>query len=248
MTGNGAGSYVSEYENELGELWVFEYDYVNDTGVVKGLDVDWSEYPVFEGQALGLLLNEKEESWLKTAWSEATKHLDNVGIYLGLDTKFAKDERGCWLTNYYCPICLKQKREFDEHHCIWSSDGGTDEHFNMLRVCRTCHAVLTWGSVEDRVPKNLSAFYHQVLYFGLEFFPRDNLRKSRHIDRNFLELHPAWKEKIRDYDRMRADEQDKIDDAVKELAQLKYQYFRDIGLGKRCWEDFEQRYIRPYQR
>jgi hypothetical protein len=215
MMDNGTKNYISEYENEFGEPWIFEYNFDNDTGVIKGLDVGWIEYPVLEGRTFGLILDEKEEAWLKIAWSDATEHLDNVGIYSGLDTEFVRDEHGCWLTNYYCPICLNQKREFDEHHCIWSSDGGTDEYFNMLRVCRTCHAVLTWGSVEDRVPKDLAAFYHQVLYFGLEFFPRNNFRKSRHIDRNFLELNPTWKAKIRDFDQLRANEQKKIDNAVK---------------------------------
>lgn len=61
MMDNGTKNYVSEYENEFGEPWVFEYNYDNDTGVLKGLDVGWIEYPVLEGRTFGLILDERKK-------------------------------------------------------------------------------------------------------------------------------------------------------------------------------------------
>lgn len=156
-------TYKSEYTNEYGENWVFEYNYSTNVGLVRGSDVDWNTYAVIEGQAHDLVLNQSEKNWLKSTWSDATKHLNNVGMYLGLDTKFEHNEHKCWLTNSHCPICLKQKRDFEYHHCIWSMDGGSDDYFNMLRICNTCHAILTRGSVEDRVPKDQAVYYHQIM-------------------------------------------------------------------------------------
>ena len=50
--------YRSQYENEYGELWVFVYDYSANTGILTGSDMDWQDYPVVDGRAIGLLFND----------------------------------------------------------------------------------------------------------------------------------------------------------------------------------------------
>ena len=41
-------------------------------GALRGSDVDWHEYRVAEGRALGLVLNDEEIRWLHKAWVEAS--------------------------------------------------------------------------------------------------------------------------------------------------------------------------------
>ncbi len=63
--------YSSRFENQYGEEWRFEYDPIKGEGVLCGSDVDWQEYPVLDGQAADLILNDEETRWLRTAWEEA---------------------------------------------------------------------------------------------------------------------------------------------------------------------------------
>ncbi len=63
--------YASRFENRYGEAWEFEYDPVKGEGVLRGADVDWKDYRVVDGQVPGLILNDEEIRWLRTAWEEA---------------------------------------------------------------------------------------------------------------------------------------------------------------------------------
>jgi len=64
--------YSSRFTNRYGEEWQFAYEPITGEGIVRGSDVDWREYRVVEGQAIGLLLNDEEIQWLRKAWAEAT--------------------------------------------------------------------------------------------------------------------------------------------------------------------------------
>ena len=64
--------YSSCFTNRYGELWEFEYDPSKQEGVLRGSDVDWHEYRVVGGRALGLILNAEEIEWLHDAWVEAS--------------------------------------------------------------------------------------------------------------------------------------------------------------------------------
>ena len=64
-------TYTSEFANRYGEKWIFEYDYATSQGVLKGSDVDWKSYPVVDGRAPDLVLNNEEIVWLRSAWAEA---------------------------------------------------------------------------------------------------------------------------------------------------------------------------------
>ena len=65
--------YRSQYENEYGELWVFVYDDSTNTGILTGSDMDWQDYPVVDGKVIGLLFNDGELVWLRSAWESAIK-------------------------------------------------------------------------------------------------------------------------------------------------------------------------------
>ena len=71
--------YTSRFSNRYGEEWLFEYDRRSGEGVLSGSDVDWQEYPVIGGMALGLILNDEEIYWLRRAWAEATRGIGEQG-------------------------------------------------------------------------------------------------------------------------------------------------------------------------
>ena len=68
-----ASTFQSTFKNQYGETWIFEYDFNTGTGVVRGSDVDWEEYPVVEGRADDLVMHQEERDWLKSAWQEALR-------------------------------------------------------------------------------------------------------------------------------------------------------------------------------
>lgn len=240
----------SHYKSEfIGDLWIFEYDYSTDTGMVKGSDVDWKSYAVIEGEALWLVLAEDERAWLKSSWEAATKHLSNPGIYLGLDTEFVEDKPKCYLTNDYCPICLKQKREFADHHCEAKVDGGSDDYFNILRICCTCHTIIHNGSVEDRIPRQYAAREHQLMYFGIDFFALDSLlEEDSHESRYRLERSPSLRWLVAQYkswiEASRGEAKagrEKLSRVIKDRARLEYQYYRDVAMDRRFTDDWLRR-------
>jgi len=65
-------NYTSEFINEYGEKWVFEYDSIEGKGTLKGSDVDWQEFSVVDGRAMELNLTKSELKWLRKAWQEAS--------------------------------------------------------------------------------------------------------------------------------------------------------------------------------
>jgi hypothetical protein len=67
----GPRIYASQFKNRHGEAWEFEYIPVKGEGVLRGADVNWQEYRVLDGKVPGLILNEEELRWLRTAWEEA---------------------------------------------------------------------------------------------------------------------------------------------------------------------------------
>jgi hypothetical protein len=64
--------YTWRFTNRYGEEWAFEYDPSGGEGILRGSDVDWQEYRVIGGRAVGLILNEEEIQWLQKTWKEAT--------------------------------------------------------------------------------------------------------------------------------------------------------------------------------
>ena len=67
----GTNPYTSRFTNRYGEEWEYEYDPSTGESVVRGSDVDWKEYRVVGGRALGLIMNDEEIQWLHGAWADA---------------------------------------------------------------------------------------------------------------------------------------------------------------------------------
>ena len=65
--------YISQFRNQYGEEWIFEYDPAKGEGVLRGSDVDWQEYRVIDGRVSGLILNDEEIRWLREAWTAANR-------------------------------------------------------------------------------------------------------------------------------------------------------------------------------
>lgn len=186
-----------------------------------------------------MVLSNQESDWLKKAWKEATEEIDNI-LYLEKDTEFIVNKKYGELTNNYCPICLKQKQEYEIHHCIAAFDGGTDDYFNLLRICSTCHAIITRGSVEDRIPMLFSAIFHQMMYFGIKLLPTEERKKGRHKGRNFLEIFPSSRKVVDYFYELSSDEQKVCDDKLKSIGKYCYQYFKDMAHGLWPWKDFQE--------
>jgi len=160
----------SSFTNHHGEEWTFSFDSTTNLAFVKGRDANEDSYPVIEGVAYGLVVSEEEKAWLLQTWRTATKGIPSVGLYCGIPTEFVVGKNLSFLSDDHCPICLHRKIDFEIHHCLWKTDGGPDTSSNLLRICNSCHAVITRGSIEERLPKNQAAFHHQVMQFGFGLF------------------------------------------------------------------------------
>lgn len=233
-------NYQSNFANEYGEKWFFEFDYDKNYAYITGDDVGYEKYPVYDGLAIELILNEQESNWLMSVWKEAIEDITNI-LYLSMNTKFINNNKYCELSNNYCPVCLNQKKNYENHHCIPSKDGGFDEYYNILRVCSTCHAIITRGSVEDCIPMFFSAVYHQIMYFGMKFIPKGSSNKGRYKGRNFLKKYPKFKREVDYYNMISREEQEMYNNSFKTIGKYFYQYYRDIIRGIWSWERFPRR-------
>lgn len=63
--------YTAKFRNQFGERWIFEFDFSTNKGILKGSDVGWREYPVFDGRAPDLILDQDERDWLESSWAKA---------------------------------------------------------------------------------------------------------------------------------------------------------------------------------
>jgi len=65
--------YLSYYENEHGEQWLFIYDKEIEKGVLRGGDVGWdSVYDVGDDGSVDLVLTLQERAWLLACFKTAT--------------------------------------------------------------------------------------------------------------------------------------------------------------------------------
>lgn len=232
------------FTSRIGDQWVFSFDRNTNTALVKGDDVGWESYPVVEGVAYGLEMNKEEQAWLAGVWKEATNQsICTIGLYLGNPTEFVLGKSYCFLSDNYCPICLLQKKDFEVHHCIWSRDGGPDTPSNLLAICNSCHAVITRGSVEDRFPKNQAALYHQIMYFGVNLFQDATTGRNTYGAALFAKQHPPLVEPLESFAQATPEQRDVADRQLKAESRIRYQYYRDLGLGKWSWSDHERLFL-----
>ena len=225
-------TYLETFTNECNEDWWFNYNIENDIGIIWSNDdliIDKKFY-IFDGiHDPQLVLSDEEKIWVKDMWE---KHSKPKSIYLNLNTKIQKNKI-TYLENNYCPICLNQKTEFEDHHCIPASEGGSDDVVNMLRICNSCHSLITRGCIEDIHPRYMTAIYHQIYLYGINFYKMNPLNNKRYKnkDQGLYENRPYFKQIINDYDNLNKDEQIEINNKIKKEALFYYKYYRSIAKG-----------------
>ncbi len=64
-------TYTATFTNEYHDRWIFEFDFATNEGILKGSDVGWRKYPVFDGRVPDLILNQDERDWLELSWAKA---------------------------------------------------------------------------------------------------------------------------------------------------------------------------------
>jgi hypothetical protein len=101
-------------------------------------------------------------------------------------------------------------------------EGGSDDPINLLKVCKTCHALITFGCIEDRTPRDMAAFMYQLGTFGLNFLLASNFYQHR-IGQKLIDGCPAG---------MGAKDFDKH---LRELGQQLYRYYLDASKSKIPW-------------
>lgn len=69
---NGDNLFVSYFENQYGEQWLFVHNRENNLSYVYGGDVDWEKYAVEDGVAADLVLSDDEQFWILACYSAAT--------------------------------------------------------------------------------------------------------------------------------------------------------------------------------
>ena len=222
--------YLETFTNEHNEDWWFNYDIENDIGVIWGNDdlILNCKFYVFDGiYDPQLILSDEEKIWVKDVWE---KHSKPKSLYLNLDTKSQTTNKITYLENKYCPICLNKTTEFEDHHCIPASEGGSDDTVNMLRICNSCHSLITNGCVEDRYVRHLTAIYHQMFLFGIDFYKMNplNNKRFRNKDRGLYLNRPHIKEIIDYYDSLDEKEQIEFNNKFKKRSLYYYKYYRSI--------------------
>lgn len=230
---------ISRFKSKYGDEWVFEYDPSEDKAIVRGSDIGWESYPVIEGVAFQLNMSLDEEEWLLESWSRLVTERSGNPLYGWKNTELETRDGVCQLTNGFCPICLEQKIEYQNHHCLWRSRGGSDATNNLLRICGSCHALVHWGSVEDRAPKSQACLYHQFMHFGVEVLV-DSYRERGAS--KLKEHYPQFVRVACTYTSLDSATREREAEIVKQHSRLCYIFYRDMGLGKWSWHEEQERY------
>lgn len=203
-------------------------------------------YPVYDGRQFFFDLPDAN-NWLKKQWKKATQGIELPSLYLGKVTEMKHNKQVTWLTNNYCPICLRQKSYFENHHCVGRAQNGPDGYKNVLRICATCHAIITRGCLEERWPMSNAALFHQIMCFGADVFPR-NFRK---IDMEEYEQENRRKANFEDYlqnhDKKTDEEKDKSQAIMMEMGLYFYQFFRDVVCGTWSWKKAAKLYPKIHE-
>lgn len=112
----------------------------------------------------------------------------------------------------WCPICREEQREFEHHHVIWRCDKGSDHYLNLLKICKSCHALLTKGNMEDRTPRDMVAVMYQLSRYGCRFLTNAAIGSNPLIDRILAQVKDSTLKPK------------KIHESLKNLGQQEYEY------------------------
>lgn len=87
-----------------------------------------------------------------------------------------------------CPVCISEQDEFENHHVIWRYQGGTDDPVNILRVCNSCHGLITRGNKKDRIPRDMMCVAYKLAEHGLEFIRKSGASGDSPLGALLLEI------------------------------------------------------------
>lgn len=141
-----------------------------------------------------------------------------------------------------CPLCLDERSEFDRHHVIWRSEGGTDDPVNILPICRTCHAIASFGNSEDAGRLNAACADYMLALHGLGFWERSGAFSDK-----YTSMRPRGAEFRRHFSEFDASGGDRaaLDAMLREWHRWSY-LFRLAGAGvlDEIWndDDFDSAY------
>ena len=228
------------FSNALGEKWTLKYHPIKQIAALTGEDIAWEECPVIEGVPLHLTITDDEKLWLEDKWNWICKQYGTPYLYRNPDLKLIVGKKHCELSDNHCLVCLEQKLETQIHHCIPRSYGGSDGVENLARICNSCHALISFGSLEEREPASDACYYHQLANFGYKFFPRLPRKKGTHKGRSIFDKRPELKEVLEYFDSLSEEQQSEADEFQKSLARKFYVFSRDYFLGrwKGTYEEF----------
>lgn len=142
-----------------------------------------------------------------------------------------------------CPLCLEERREYDRHHVIWRCDGGTNDPVNLLDICKTCHAVLTYGNSDDARQRDLACLYYQWAQFGLAFAEKSGLCSETYAERYPEDWAYFKPDNLRNS--LNAEELQGIDAHIRDWTRWQYLYkLAGIGVLDPIWndDDFDSNY------
>lgn len=222
-------TYKETFKNEHGEQWWFDYIPENNMGILWGNDnlILGDKFYIFDGICPTLVLSNEEKDWLTSVW---IKYSNNT-IYLHNKVDVKSDKYATYLTNDICPICLEEKDYFEDHHCILASKGGSDDITNMLRICGSCHALITNGNLKECKPRYLASIFHQQMLYGIEFYKMKYWNNKRFDGKiNVYKTYPHMRKVVNTYCEMDTKNKLSIDKQIKELSSYHYQYNRSIIL------------------
>lgn len=171
-------AYSDTYSDGMIE-WRFTYEDAANLACVTNDIRPADRYPVIDGILvigdMPCLLDEdkygedKLVKWVARCWTTAVGR--SSSLYYDFDTEFDRQGKFGFLTNDYCPLCLRRRRDFEVHHVIFKAEGGHHTVNNLLRICCSCHALINLGCNEDGVPRAMAALHHQLFHFGISFIP-----------------------------------------------------------------------------
>jgi hypothetical protein len=217
--------YLETFTNKDHNYWYFNYDEINDMGILNGNDIKEKTYYIFDGICPLLVLEKKEKQWIEKMWHIHSKYKN---AYLNIDTKIETNNEITYLTNNYCPICLMQKTEFENHHCIEASKGGSDDYVNRLGICKSCHSIINNGSTKDKKPRIEASINHQIYLYGIEFYKMNPLNNKRfkNKDMGLYENYSRIENVLEYYNGVNDKEKMEYNDIIKRYALYQYKYNR----------------------